>query len=229
MQRPGRTGAKQRKQLQQNTSAFQDIHSAGESEPPLPSGLSFVEQNRGVIIYIGPQRLDAITDRDNTTVRDTVPDVFRPHMLGICEHHVIVLDQSETTGLSAVKRNHLCGVQSAATPRIEVEETLPPKPALAGIGRGYFESFASADASPLIRVGEKHGWSNLQNLPLELKAGQVVAIDHIGTPLPYGRYGALNPQITGAPGRRPFRQPDGRSLGRLIDFMAERNIVTSLV
>src|SRR2546422_4704295 len=183
MQWPGRAGAEKRQQFQQKTSAFQSVHSAGKGEAPVTSGRGLVDQNGGVLIYIGSQRLDAITDRDDAAGGNTVPDVFRPHMVGICEHHVVLLDQCETTGLRAVKRYHSYRVQSAATPRVKMKEAFPPKPAVAGIGRRHCESFASADASTLICMGKKHGGSNLQDLPLQFDAGHVVAIDHIGTPL----------------------------------------------
>jgi len=150
-------------------------------------------------------------------------------MLGMCEYQLVLLDQREASGIHAVKREHGYGIQPAAALRVKVKETLPSKSPVARVGCGQAESFASADASTLIGVREEHGGSNAQDLPLQFNTGKIVAIDHIGVPVSHGRYGALDSQIVDAPGRRALWQPDWCPLGRLVDFMTQRNVMASLV
>src|SRR5205823_12232155 len=107
---------------------------------------------------------DAIRNHDDAVRGNPMLNVFVLHMLGICEYQLVLLDQFQASRLRAVKRHHFYWIQPATAPRVELKQTFPSESAVARVRRRQRKSFASADASTLIRVGKKHGRSKIHYL-----------------------------------------------------------------
>src|SRR2546422_4130355 len=138
---------------------------------------------RRILCAVGPQWLDTIRNAGNTFGRNAIPNIFGLHVLRMCDQGPVSLEQLEATCLGPVEFEHRDRIQPTAAPRIEMKQTLPPKPAIARPGNGLLESLVPADAGTVISMSKENGRCDLQKLPLEFDARYVVTIDHVRPPL----------------------------------------------